>query len=134
MKEMLRRMLSLALCLMLAAPCALAAGSVMPQEDLNATYLRVTDLAAVGADVYLLAYSGRNMSLWRWRDGMEMAEMVKDDFMRGDDLARDTPMEGTGLAVKYAIAAIASDGERLLGVNPASGLVFEIVVDRKSVV
>lgn len=128
MKKMLMRMLSLALCLMLAAPCALAAGSVMPQEGPNETYLRVTDLAAVGENVYLLAYSGRNMSLWRWRDGMEMAEMVKDDFMRGDDLARDTPMEGTGLAVKYAIAAIASDGERLLGVNPASGLVYEIVV------
>lgn len=119
--------LMLALCLMLTAGCAMAAeGSIMPEYDEKENFLRVSDLAVVGEDVYLLCCSGTRMSLWRWTEGMEMAEMLRDDFLRADSLAPETPTQGAGNAVTYAIAALVSDGQRLMGVNPVSGLVFQI--------
>lgn len=117
----------LSLCLMASGSLA-ESGSIMPQRTADDRYLRVHNVAALEEDVYFLCYTGEFMSLWRWREGMEQAEEVSRSLMRGDNLNQGQEFPADDLRVKYAVSVLVSDGERLLSVNPATGLVFALQV------
>ncbi len=133
MKKNCMRMLAMILCLLLTATAAAAqSGTIMPEKGEENNFLGVRDMATAGGYVYLLAYGYSNGQpvLWKWQEGMEQAVPVDVELLRGDDLI---PGFGTVEGTKYALSFIAADGERLFGVNPASGLVFEILVSEEGV-
>ena len=127
MKRFCLRALAAALALLMLTACALAeGGSIMPQRTADDSYLRVHDMAVLGDEVYFLCYTGDSMTLWRWQEGMEQAVMTGSSLMRGDRLNQGQEFPREDLRVKYAVSVLASDGERLLSVNPGTGLVFAL--------
>lgn len=129
MKRYWRRALTALLALLMLTTGALAeVDGIMPQRTADDRYLRVHNVAVVEEDVYFLCYAGEFMSLWHWRGGMEQAEEVSRSLMRGDNLNREQEFPAEDLRVKYAVSVLVSDGERLLSVNPATGLVFSLQV------
>lgn len=124
---------AMVMCLLISGALA-QGGSIMPQRGANDTYLRVSDVAVVGEEVFFLVYSGESMALWRWREGMEQAEQVAHGLMRGDNLNQGQQFPREDARMKYAVSILVSDGERLLSVNPGTGLVFAMALEGEQLV
>ncbi|MBR4080249.1 MAG: hypothetical protein IKK21_00515 [Clostridia bacterium] len=121
MKHAYRRIMAqlLALILLLGAISASAEG-LMPENRI------LVDVAAVGQETYLLVNRSGRLEIWRWREGEDAAVKLPGDFLRASDLWLNEEIEEGDEEKKYAMTALFSDGTRLLALNPANGLVFEV--------
>ena len=118
----------LTLLLTLLTGTALAANATIIPLNEEGNYRSVTGTVVVGETAYFLVYTHDGMEIWHWQEGMETAEKAVGGLLRDTDLGDyDMMVEKYGEEkVKYAVTALASDGERLLGVNHKSGLIYEI--------
>ena len=146
----MRKILTAALCLM-AALClctgALAADmTLLSREAENSNdddYFYPQQLLTVGDTLYILCSREEGVSLYRWREGMDEAELLTDALFRGnrfDTLEEakayvenaDVPVSGDP---EHAIGNLVfTDGERLLALNHLNGRLFAFSVENGEVV
>lgn len=130
MMKRLMRALAGALCLCLLATGALAVDmTIIPDgavEELQ--YRVVTDVAVVGDTAYFRVYTRDGEEIWHWHEGMPEAEKAVGGLVRASNYRTIEDAEAALGAekAKYAIVSLLSDGERLMGLNPLNGLIFQI--------
>ncbi len=131
MQKRLLRMLAAGLCLCLMAAAALADNTtIIDQQRQGDAFSVVTDVAVVKDTAYFRVYTHDGEEIWYWRAGMPAAGRYMAGLIRGSDydtIAEAEKALGADKA-KYAIVALFSDGERLMGLNHLNGLIFEISV------
>ena len=146
----MRKILTAALCLMMAL--CLCAGALAADRTLlsreaeeadDNDYFYPQQLLAVGDTLYILCSRDESFSLYRWREGMDEAELLTDALFRGsrfdtmeDALAyvehADVPVPGDP---EHAIGNLVfTDGERLLALNELNGRLFAFSVENGKVV
>lgn len=128
MKKIWTAGIVLTLLLTLLAGTALAANATIIPLNEEGDYRSVTGTVVVGDTAYFLVYTHDGMEIWHWKEGMEQAEKAAGGLVRATDFSdHDQMVSKYGPEkARYAVTALASNGERLLGVNHVSGLIFEI--------
>lgn len=128
MKRIWTTGLALVLLMCLAAGTALAANvTIIPPYEAGG-YRSVVGTTVVGETVYFYVYTHDGQEIWYWQEGMEAAEKAVGGLVRATDFGDyDTMASIHGEEkAKYAVTELASDGERLMGLNHLSGLIYEI--------
>lgn len=131
MKRHLRLLLCMVLGLCLLLPAALAENTTVALKA-DSGYVR--QMITVGDAVYLLVndYGKEDLGLclYRWKVGEKEATRLATKLAQiydGMDEDALQAMRDDGQDVDHAPGFLTTDGERLLGVNNATGLVFAIV-------
>lgn len=131
MMKRLLRALAAALCLCLMATAALAGNeTIIDQQMQGDAFTVVTDVAVAKDTAYFRVYTSEGEEIWYWRKGMPAAGRYVAGLARASDydtIAEAEEALGADKA-KYAIVALFSDGERLMGLNHLNGLIYEISV------
>lgn len=103
-------------------------------------YSYVNAMAVVGDTLYALVDTNGGLRLAVWRGGMEAPLMLgqgKDEntsaLINSTWYSTPEDLESVEGDTVHAIGTIFSDGERLLGINTLTGLVFEVKVDGESI-
>lgn len=132
MKKLLKRMLALLACMMLALPAM--AESVVVQDEEEA-YNYIPTAAVAGDAAYLLRVDGMQAQLLRWTEGMDGAAVLLDrvayasHYNSLEEIAASYGADGA----EHAISCIFSAGEKLYALNHFNGKVFTIDVDGQDV-
>lgn len=128
MKKLWTAGLAMTLLLCLLAGTALAANTTVIPHYGDGDYRSIMGSAVADGAAYFHVYTHEGMEIWRWQEGMEAAEKVVGGLLRASDFGDYSQMaaEHGEEKAKYAVTVLFSDGERLLGVNHVSGLIYEI--------
>ncbi|MBQ4579449.1 MAG: extracellular solute-binding protein [Clostridia bacterium] len=129
MKRMLTRMLAMALCLLMALPCAFAAEDVVI-PDAEDVYVRIVGSAVVGETVYFLKVDGTRADILCWKDGMDGTETLMKGLYYAPNFNSLADIGNEG----HAITQIFSDGEQLYGLNHFNGRIFTIDFAKDSMI
>ncbi len=119
----------------------------------SGSYYYVTNMVVAGNTIYAVADTDDGEVLCYWRSGMEryacadmheyvldgetktMTRMVfADQFYDAATLENLMDSNGDPVDGSHAVGTLFTDGNRLMTVNPHTGLVFEIVVDESGAV
>lgn len=131
MKKRMLRLLAMCLSLcLLAAPALAVDATILRDETVMPEYMSFGDAVVVGDTAYFKVYTHDEEQIWYWREGMEQAEKAAGGLVRGSNyLSVELAASDVGEEkAKYAIVALFSDGERLLGLNHLNGLIFAMDV------
>lgn len=113
--------------------------SIFSSSNSGNDYFYVDYMVTVGDTLYALADTNGGRRLAVWRGDMEEPLLLgqgKDEntsaLINSSWYSTPEELEGVEGDTAHAIGTIFSDGERLLGINTLTGLVFEINVDGES--
>lgn len=132
MKKRLRQALAMCLCMCLLLTGALAADMTIAEDQAlhEQEYRVMTDAAVVGDTAYFRVYTHEGEQIWHWKEGMPAIEKAAGGLLRASDYPTiEEANEAVGEeTAKYGLVSIFSDGERLMGLNPLNGLIFQISI------
>ncbi|MBR4081001.1 MAG: hypothetical protein IKK21_04380, partial [Clostridia bacterium] len=128
----MKRVFAYLLCLTLlmgAVPATAAPDSLFVAED--GTYQYPASMTVVGDTLYVLLEGGGDVRLAWWREGMAQAEVSSTELTQGRYHDRETISSED---MRYAVSYLFSDGQRLMSMNLATGLVFAMDVQGDEIV
>ena len=127
MKRIISLLLALTLALGVSASALGDSVNLSVRDPESGSDVNYNSVTAVGDTFWLLgfAYENDQLFLGRWKSGMTEMEQFTGDLLSSDRFSSAEEVEETPGGA-HAIGALSSDGERLITVNPWTGLVFAI--------
>ncbi len=152
--ELMKHLRSLICVLLLLCLCvggaALAENrSILQLDEKGGAYAR--EMFVADDTVYITVRDGMNVSIYRWKAGMDKAELAAEKLLYAGNFELLEDMKGYVESAKtevvdeetgkppewdmdHAVSTIATDGEKLYGFNHLTGLVFEMKLEAGKVV
>lgn len=128
----MKRICACLLCLTLLlgmAPAIAAPENLFAAE--NNVHRYPDSMTVVGDTLYALLETGEGVRLAWWREGMAQAECAATELTQGRHHDREALTEED---MRYAVSYLFSDGQRLMSMNLATGLVFAMDVQEGEIV
>lgn len=147
MKRLICVLLAMAMCL--GSVCAFAENRVLLNTDeRDGQYISVNSMCALDGTLYMLAYDENGLSLYGWNEGMDdavrfdgvkglaEASSLLDAMLQGENELADMMaiQKDAGLDPVHAVSQLFTDGQRLMSLNAATGLVYAMEVKDGAVV
>ena len=133
MKKMLTMLLCLVLAVTMCAPALAADADILAKDMMGEnSYAYVSSMAVAGDTLYAVMTSSGAMQLAWWQEGMAEAELVETPLENSQYLLAGTASDDE--KTRHAVSYLFADGDRLMSLNPFTGLVFAMEVQEGEVV